>query len=156
MRPLARNGVRPFDQTFAHDDAAARARAQNDGPHGFISRTRAVRRFGQSQTVRVVFHAHGTVQRLRQILVQRMTDQPCRIGVFNQSRRGGNRPGNADADGAFFAQFGFRAVNQFLNAPDDSLVRADGRDTAAQQNLFGILPQRDDFRFCAAQINAES
>jgi hypothetical protein len=76
VSPLARDRVRAFENPAIHHDAAARAGAEDDAKHDLRSGGRAIDRFGQCETVGIIGEADGPIEQLREVVRQRLTDEP--------------------------------------------------------------------------------
>jgi hypothetical protein len=98
VTPLARDRVRPDDESPAENDAASHPGAENYAEDRLHRSCRAVGRFRQSKTVGVIGQTHRAGELGLQVLLQWAADQPCGVCVLDNAGNRRNRPGHAEPD----------------------------------------------------------
>src|SRR5205085_5205139 len=101
--PLAGDRVGADKDAAADNDAAAASGADDHAEDDRRAGGRAVGCLRQRETVRVVGKADRPLEQPRQILAERLADQPGRIRVLDEAARRRDRAGNADPDGPALA-----------------------------------------------------
>ena len=112
MTPLTRDCVASNEHLTVHDDAAARARADNHREHHAGAGGRAIGRLGQGQAIRVVREAHRTSEHARKIVGKGTAVHPGGVGVLDEAGGRRDRPRNADADRPAGTRVALDAANE--------------------------------------------
>ena len=124
MAPLAGDAVGPgYDRSVDHEAAAAPG-ADDDAKDNPVSASRAVHGLGQHKAIGVVGKPDRAADRLRQVAVQRATNEAGRICVPDESRRSRHRSRNGDSDGGGGAEPGIGLGHQLGQGPDGPVVIA--------------------------------
>ena len=155
MAPFAGHGVQPGDGPAVQGDAAADAGAQDHPEHHGGALGGAVGGFGQGKTVGVVGQAHGPAQGGFQVPVERMADQPGRIGILDQAGGRGEGAGDADADMRDRRTCRrLQAIDQAANGFNGGVVVALWRGNAAARGDRPGVVQHQAFDLGAAKVNS--
>jgi hypothetical protein len=156
VAPFAGDGVRPFEHTSVHHDAAADAGAEYDAEYDRRAAPGAVERFGEREAVCVVRNADLTPERALEVRFQRAPVETGRIRITDIECGGRERAGRAEADAAALADFDLGLAHELYEQRERRAVIAGGRGLAAPQELGAALVERDDLGFGAAEIDAET
>ena len=112
MAPLAGDGMSAAQHFSTDADTTTHAGAGNDAEYNLASGSGSVRGFRKRKTVCVIRDSHGSPNCRRDILVQRMPDQHCRVGVLHQACLRADDSGNRKADRSPFAKLFLGANHQ--------------------------------------------
>jgi hypothetical protein len=155
VAPFAGDAVAPIEHGTIHHDATADAGAEDDAEHGSRARARAVGRFADGETIRIVAGADGPLQGFGKIGIERVAIQALGIGVFNEAGGATNGAGDADTDRGGGAKTLLRRAHQTCNRGDGAGIAVRrGNPVAVRQ--AAVMAQGGDFDFGAAKINADS
>src|SRR5215203_3245906 len=145
--PFARDTLASLQDPAVHDDTAARAGSENDAEYGLRSSRRAIRCFGERETVGVVGYPDRTVQHALEIAIEGASDQPCGVRVLDESGKWGQRSRYPNADGALRTELGFDRHHEVTYGRYRRVVVGAGRRHAPPKQFgFAINGDRLDLR----------
>ena len=154
--PLARDGVGAGEGAAVHDDAAARAGAQDDAEDDARPRPGAVTRLGEREAVRVVREAEGAVEEALEILAERAAVEPDAVGVLDEAGGGRERSRHPDADPRRLAALALEPLDQRGDRGQGRRVAVAGRRDAAAAALAPVPVERDGLDLRAAEVDADA
>ena len=156
MPPFSRDCV-GADQDLASDgDPASDARPENDAEDRLRRSAGAVGRLGQGETVGIIGKPRRPPECALEVALQRASDQPCGVGVFDEAGGGRDSAGDADA-------YRWRCPDFLLDRADQVDDRIDrfaiilcrrGHTVAKTYRSAGVYGGAFDLR--AAEIDADA
>ncbi len=114
--PLPADPMPPRQHRAIHHQPAPTPRPQDHPKHHPVPGARAIGRFRQRETIRIVLHPNLAPQRHAQIPIERMIVHPDRVRIQHQPRRRTDRPRYPHPYAANSANFRFGAAHQRLHA----------------------------------------
>ena len=145
MAPFARDGMWSSEDVSIHDDASARARANDDAEDDGTVCTGAISGLRQRKAVCVIGDANLAAERLAQILVEWMSDKFDGVGVLDEPSSGRNRPWDANAHRGLLAACLFDFGNQRGYRVDHGCVVSLGSRDAQPLSLDARFIDGDSF-----------
>jgi len=154
--PGAGDAVASIQNAAIDGNAAAASRPQDHRKHDVLTRTRAVRGFGNSQAVGVIRAAHLAMQRVAQIAVKRLANHPCGVGVLHCVGDARNCAGDGNADRRAAMKLALDQFDAFLDRAHGAIVIMPRRGHAMAVKFAAVGLEGDEFDFGAAEIDADT
>jgi len=160
VAPLAGDAVNAFEHAPVDDDAPAHPCAQNQADHDAVPARGAERGLSQRETVRVIRHPHLHPEPAAEVFAHRSTVEAEGVGVFQNTGRGIDGAGTADADhgGAEDAGLSFETGDDLFHLPDHVLVAAaalGGHAQAVPRAVGGLRVDDRALDLGASEVDAE-
>ena len=155
MAPLTGDRIGAGKRASMDGDASADAGAQDHPEDHRRVAAGAVHRLGHGETIRIVFYADRPRQCGFQIPLERLADQPCGIGVFDQTRCSGQGAGNANTDTAVPPDLPFRPEHQITNRPHRMFMDVLRCGHSFSMYLGSLGSDYDALDLGAAEINPD-
>ena len=153
VAPFAADAVQTGHHLAVHDNTAAAAGAQDNSEYNLLAGGRAIGRFRQRETIRVVLDTDRTRQEFAEVAVERVAVHPNGVGVFYHAGGGHDGAGNTHADTAAHGQFRLGRTDQTGHTAQRRFVAA-GIWHAPAQHRRSLRIEHDNFDFRAAEIYA--
>ena len=153
--PFAGDRVRTDQRRTAHNDTRACTGAKDHAEHHGRPGRRAVGSLRHGKTVCVVGDANLARETRGQIVTERSSDQPHGVGVLDEARGGGNRPGNPHADGPRPSSTILEAGGERDDGVERCVVVVARRGHPETRDL-AAAGKSDSFDFGAAEIDPDS
>jgi hypothetical protein len=155
VSPFAADPVRTGQDAIPYNDARAGPGSDDDPEYDVRTRGGTVGRFRDSEAVGIVGDPNLPTERSLQILLKRLSDQPDRVGILDQSGCRRNRAGNPDPDTICGASLALQVGHQRRNGGDGgSIVIAGSRHTDSRARATPI--EGDPFDLRPTKIDTES
>src|SRR5690606_19956710 len=153
--PLPGDAVRPREHLAVDDHTAAAPGAYDHAEDDRGARGRAVDRFRQRETVRVVGHADRAIERLLEVLLERFAVQPRGVRVLDESRQGRHGSGYPAAHRGAPTGATFERLDHAPHRGDRAGVVVPGRRHPDASDFAAGVIERDPFDLRAADVDPD-
>jgi len=155
MAEFPRQAVPPLQHAAIHHDARPGAGAENDAEDDVRPRGRAIHGLGEGEAIGIIRHAHLAPQQGGEVAVESLTVERIGAGVLHQPGRGGDAAGYPHPHRGPAAGFLLRLGHHRRDAAQRRLITGGGGPPPPQKGRASRV-QNDDFRFRAAEIDADA
>ena len=154
--PFTGDGVTAGQNPSLVHQTAADAGANNHAEDRICTLGRAIGRFGDGETVRIVRHPDLPIEMMREIPIKRPADQPCRVRILDQSCGRRDCPGYADPDRRGSLGRGIDPRDELGDCCEGCRVVATRRRDARARDLYAGVVEHNSFDFGAAEVDSDA